>query len=373
MGLLLISRGRVSKRLLSYINLGFFFTFLAVLLYLEQFDALRFYLEQCILWASSAYVGAPVVSVSLIADLLWIPFFAGVSALVFLIYFKLGSRHVSTQLSIFSFFSALFLFAPVLSGIEKVGPQSLRNPRILLIIGSQKAQFSYAYFVLITSMILLTGFLLLMIRKRGNTLTQNQSPFKLAIALIGISSLSQLYPFADNYHIAFISPILILAAIIVIPKKIIDFRVQKSLNWLLLTLIPMLFLKFYWEASTERIPFESSTLKGMYGSWRTASSLDRTMQKLELQEPGIDFVCADGLYAGAGGRYLANNEKFVTWGPPTEKSEIGDRLFICYANQQLIDSYLNSGWTILFKVFWRPMDVSQKIPTWNVLLTTKKE
>jgi hypothetical protein len=130
----------------------------------------------------------------------------------------------------------------------------------------------------------------------------------------------------------------------------------------------MLIFKFYLSANVDRKPFESHTLKGLHGSWNTSQSLDSTMRALELQAPGIDFKCADGLYAGAGGRYLPLNEKFVTWGPTSDQHEVSNKLFICYASTELIDSYKGLGWNVVFQIPWNPIDSSQKNLTWNVLL-----
>lgn len=367
--LLVNAKRAYAKTALVHLNFGFLSSITGVFALQIISDSLLPFIDQCIIWASGNYVGAPVVSISLIFDLLWIPFFAIFTLLYIFLYHRLDVLKLNlTSLVPFVFIGA-FMLAVQLGNLERTGEQTLRNPKILLITASQKAQFSFQYLVLSVSIIYFLLFLVMssqfVIKTQNHT---SNSIFRISYAAIGISCLTQLYPFADNYHIAFITPVLILSSLFLVPKTLLDNRFQKSLALVAVTLLPMLIFKFILSANVERSPFESRTLKGMYGSWNTSWSLDSTMKFLELESPGIDFRCADGIYAGAGGRYLAKNEKFVTWGPPSSRNEASKKLFVCYASKELIDSYKGSGWKVNFQVLWTPMDSTQKDPRWNVLL-----
>ena len=368
--LLLLFRKRLSTPFsLIYLNFGFMVSLSIVLILQVISRSLMPFINQCIIWASNNYVGAPVLSISLVFDLLWIPLFGFFLLLLGFLFLKIEVLSHKLRISVLLFFASAFIFAVVLGNLERTGEQTLRNPKILLITASQKAQFSFQYLALIISIICFTFFLgkslplLLEIKKETKF-----STFSVSYAAIGISSLAQLYPFADNYHIAFITPVLLLSSLFLLPNSVFKTRFQKSIILISATILPMLIFKFYLSANVDRKPFESHTLKGLHGSWNTSQSLDSTMRALELQVPGIDFKCADGLYAGAGGRYLALNEKFVTWGPTSDQDEASNKLFICYASKELIDSYKGLGWNVVFQIPWNPIDSSHKNLSWNVLL-----
>ena len=106
----------------------------------------------------------------------------------------------------------------------------------------------------------------------------------------------------------------------------------------------------------------------MYGSWTSANSIDQTLMMLEEEAPGIEIQCADGIYAGAGGRYLSVDEKFVYWGPERKQQRSSERVFLCYVDQNTVNSYVESGWKVKFKVLFSSNIGNTNISTWNVLL-----
>jgi hypothetical protein len=179
--------------------------------------------------------------------------------------------------------------------------------------------------------------------------------------------LTQLYPYADEYHIAFVAPVVIVTCVFLLPQNSEVDKYQQAFCSLAIALIPTLIAHSLILANVERVEFRSKTLSGMYGGWQSSKSLDLTMRHLEREEPGINFICADGLYAGAGGRYLAADEKFVTWGPPSKEILVVDREFLCSADQHLISSYLEQGWQVKFKVLLSPTFGYSSVSYWNVL------
>jgi hypothetical protein len=115
-----------------------------------------------------------------------------------------------------------------------------------------------------------------------------------------------------------------------------------------------------------RNEFQAESLKGMYGSWLGASALDETMIELQKEVGKFRFICGDGIYAGSSGRYLSRDRDFFTAGPPVEKRDVFDRVFLCYINEEVIKDYQNQGWDIVFRVYWPGMIV-ESLPSWNVL------
>jgi hypothetical protein len=358
-----------SYRWLFYLLIGFSFTFIFIAGILFHLGALNFYIEQCIMWASKYYLGAHwALDISTMSELSWIPLM-GVAAILLTHFYSLLARQDRKKLWwIAILIASLLLILVPLSNMERTGFQSLRNPKILIITASEKSQF-------ITSFALLTLFILsilnklLQVYKLGVKSFTNNSVKNDAVlqSSIGLASLSQLYPFPDSYHIAFIAPILILALAFGNPSIKLDDDSVVALNVVALTLLPALLLKFILLSNIPRTEFEAESLKGMYGSWRTSSALDQTMKMLEKESRGITFACADGIYAGSSGRYLAENRNFVNWGPKVKYESQPSRLFICYASREIINNYQADGWDIAFEVSWPGMSESS-VTTFNVLL-----
>jgi len=367
LGLLLLNRSKEYFRIASWLNSGFFLTFATITLILAMCDALQPFINQCLIWTSGNYGGGPKLSVSFLVNLAWIPLFGTFNLLIL--------RHVIVSKSMQGFrlqFLVLTTFLcystfVVFSQLSHPGVHTLKNLRVLEIIGGQKAQFSFNFTVITILLAMIYKFLLKPAINLGfvNYIT-TQTQFM--YLLIALAASTQLYPFPDEYHIAFVVPIIIVACVFVVPKNLKLASQQLAFNYLALALIPALIAHFFLAAKVERFEFQSKSLTGMYGSWQTAKSLDMTMSQLELEPSGIRFECADGIYAGSGGHYLSVDEKFVTWGPKAQKRNSFDRLFLCYVDQKILDSYLRRGWDTKFKVRWRPITGYSEISYWNVLL-----
>jgi hypothetical protein len=365
LGLLLLNRNREYFRITTWLNLGFFLTFGVITLILAICDALPSLINQCLIWASGNYGHAPKPSVGFFANLAWIPLFGTMNLLIL--------RQIIASKSMkgvrFLVLSTFFCYSTfvVLSQLSHPGIHTLKNLRVLEIIGGQKAQFSFNFTVIIFFLVVIYIFLLKPAMNLGFLkfiTTQAQFTY----VLIALAASTQLYPFPDEYHIAFVVPVIIVSCIFVIPKNLKLAPQQVAFNYLALALIPALIAHFLLLAKVERYEFQSKSLTGMYGSWQTAKSLDVTMSQLEPEPSGIRFECADGIYAGSGGRYLSVDEKFVTWGPKAQERKTFDRLFLCYVDQKILDSYLKRGWDIKFKVLWRPITGYTETSYWNVLL-----
>jgi hypothetical protein len=366
LGLLLVKNRIQYLRVTFWLNLGFFFTFGSITFVLAKSHALKPYLDQCIVWASGRYAGGPEISLSFFVNLAWIPFFGMFNLLIIrmILRFK-SSRSLQVRfiiLGTFLFYIMLLIF----SQWPRHGAQTLRNPRVLEIIGGQKAQFAFNFSVLTLFLLLTLQVVYFWVKKAGpGKFVGSES--QIIYFLVAGATATQLYPYPDEYHIAFVVPVIILASVFIFPKNSNLSPNQNAFYCVALALIPSLLIHFLLLAHIDRYEFESKTLTGMYGSWQSAKSLDSTMVALENELPGIRFNCADGIYAGAGGRYLSLDEKFVTWGPPPRTAKDFDREFLCYADNQIINSYLSLGWNVKFKVLWHPVTGYSDISYWNIL------
>lgn len=355
-------------RLSIMLTTGFISTFSVVTILLAENKAFKPYLDQCILWASSAYAGGPQISLSYFMNLAWIPVFGIFNLLIIWQIFKSRTlKSARTYLTIFVIVG-VYLLLFMSSQLPRSEPQTLRNPRVLAVIGGEKSHFAFNFTIISLFLILIV--LGLMNLKKAHSERKGLGN-SILYFLIALATSTQLYPYTDEYHIAFVAPVILVACAFIVPEKFREHRRESALQLWCLTLIPTLVLIFILNASVARDEFESKTLKGMYGSWITTKTLDQTMLALEGEEPGIKFNCADGIYAGAGGRYLSVDEKFVTWGPPAKSISNFDREFICHADDKVIDSYLELDWRVKFKVQYCPMTGCSEITYWNVLLERK--
>lgn len=366
--LLLICKSSGNYRAFYFLCIGFVSTFMVIGLILLYHGALYFYIQECILWVSDKYVGAHWgFKISTLFELSWIPISGIATFFLISIYLFLINRSIKLLwLSTILFASLLIILVPV-SDLERTGLQSLRNPKILIITASEKAQFVISY-VLLTLFILTISHKVFQRYRLGirSLIKERIKGDSLLQSSIGVASLSQLYPFPDNYHIAFITPILILALVFGNPSIKLKINIETALRFYALTLVPALILHFLVLSNIPRNEFQAESLKGMYGSWLGASALDETMIELQKEEGKFRFICGDGIYAGSSGRYLSRDRDFFNAGPPVEKRDIFDRVFLCYVNEEVIRDYQNQGWDIVFRVYWPGMIV-ESLPSWNVL------
>lgn len=348
------------------LTLGFLLTLCSTTLALAKSNALVGYIEQCILWASGRYAGGPELSISFFFNLAWIPLFGVINLIILNRLVQCNDFKCRSTFKIILPVFLVYSMFVLLSQLPRSGPETLRNPRILAIISGQKAQFSFN-FLLLTYF---AGLIFYMLYKSSRYLDVGfiaGTKSQIVYILLAIATLTQLYPFADEYHIAFVAPVVIVTCIFLLPQNSKVDKYQMAFCALAIALIPTLIAHSLILANVQRTKFTSKTLSGMYGSWQSSKPLDLTMRHLEREEPGINFICADGLYAGAGGRYLAADEKFVTWGPPSKEILVVDREFVCSADQHLISSYLEQGWQVIFKVLLSPTTDHSGNSYWNVL------
>jgi len=145
LGLLLVGQELKYRRMLIFLNFGFFLTLGIILFSLAVHDALVPFLDQSIFWAFENYAGGPNIKLSYFTNLAWIPLF-GMLNFIFirLIMGSKSSKNLRLQLVLSTtllIYSILLMF----SQMSRSGPETLRNPRILAIVAGEKAQFAFNF------------------------------------------------------------------------------------------------------------------------------------------------------------------------------------------------------------------------------------
>ena len=133
-----------------------------------------------------------------------------------------------------------------------------------------------------------------------------------------VGSLTQLFPSPDYFHLWWISPILL--ACLPHLMKITPFSTKALVPAMLaLGLSNILFFKDY--VSADRIMVPNTVIRGMYSA---NNELQKTLEVIINKVPSRAgyFHCPHGIYAVAGGHYLANGSDFVDWGPQTSQKAL---------------------------------------------------
>jgi hypothetical protein len=348
---------------LNFFDRSFFVTLLSITALMSYLKMLAPYLQQCIMWAFGRYSTAPEFSKSLLIDFLWIPITAAVFiVLMFLIGFSKRSSSILLKSLPLVLAVTVSLSAVVFSRLSRTGEQTLRNPRILLIDGSQKFLYGIGY-AAVTCLVILTVFFFV----KQKMAWRKYPP----ASWIALAALAQLYPFFDPHHVWFISPILIVAVFALIHLCKFKFleSIHLGLRPFLTVVVIALFVQFGVSANQSRYDYTSPQMIGMSSVWRSADEIDRTLLALNrfAIPKSVQYDCADGLFAVGNGKYLANSPMFVTWGPTYKSPTKAKQLFGCYLDDKQIDSYIRNGYQIVFKEEWQPLTSPVDRKYWNVL------
>jgi hypothetical protein len=345
---------------LKYWLFGFTSTSSFILLFLFINDALVSFVSQSITWPILRYAG-PDFSKSYVVGLGWYPLIS----LSFLSILGLISfvRSRKPYYSIFSILSVvIFVSLYAASKLEREGYLSLRNPKVLLIDFGRNMMNSLDY---VTAFFILIFFFVVLFRFKSF------NPMLTLCVFYATGILTQLYPLYDVNHLWLISPLLIIVSIAVLGDSRIFHRFfLGGLSITLLGLISALLIQIWMFTSIPRSTFESVSLRGMYAPSSFAKQLDQTMINLEkfVKPNSASFDCVNGLYAGAGGQYLASTRQFVNWGPEANSAKTGDLLFVCAIEENDISKYMVNGYSIVFKDPLTLFGDSEPRGFWNVLL-----
>jgi hypothetical protein len=361
-----LRKGTQSKFRFNYFKFSFLVTLFSIVIIMSYFKLLIPYVQQCIIWAFGKYSTAPDLSKKLLVEFLWIPTIA-IALLTLLLVLGFSRRtHSTLGKSIALLLVFLIALTTVFSSrLTRTGEQTLRNPKILLIEGSQKFLYGVGYFA-ITFLVFLAIYFFV---------KQKMALQKFPISVwVAVAALGQLYPFFDPHHVWFISPILIIALLNLFDLQEFRFRglIQSGLKPMLTIIIVALYVQFVLNTDQTRYQYSSPQMLGMSSIWRSADEVDRTLIAMNTYAipNSVQFECADGLFAVGNGKYLADSPMFVTWGPTTNATKKTKQLFGCYLDSKQIDSYLDDGYTIIFKEAWQPLTSPVDREYWNVLFKT---
>lgn len=343
---------------------GYFASVLTILFVIFLNGSLSSFITQCITWPLTKYAG-PVISKSYLVGFLWYPiiFFFIASAVILIgwLFKKYQSNLFSLLLSIITFMSLLWI-----SRQDRVGDLTLANPRILAIDSATNMLNSINYFAAFL-MVLSSIYLLIN--------SQKIRPEVAISVLYCAGILTQLYPLYDVNHLWLISPILLIVCLVTFGDHSLFSKQRKDgtifvLTGMCVALVAQLLLFI----SISREPFESPSLKGMYAPAQFTFYLDKTMKDLTrfAAPESTVFDCENGLYAGAGGNYLASSPTFVNWGPSNESIDNNGLIFMCDVTDQEIEMKAKLGYTVIFKTPVVYFGGSGESGLWRVLLQKTK-
>lgn len=338
---------------------GFISTMTVILSFLLLNGALNSFITQCVTWPFGRYAG-PVINKSYLVGLMWYPAVAITFIMLLYLFSTSIYRKIPYLLSLLIPI-LIFTFFFIVSRIQRTGYLSLRNPRVLLIDYGKNMMNSLDY---TAAFIMFITIALMFVRH------EKFSSFQKIGILYSLGIVSQLYPLYDVNHLWLIAPLFISSLLMVYGDSTHKYNLKSSnSDILIIGLSCALLLQIFVFISVDRVKFNSASLQGMYAPKDFAVQLDETLLNLEkhLSSKSASFDCSNGLYAGAGGNYLASSEQFVNWGPNPELTKSGRRLFVCAIPSKKVQSYLDLGYRIEFKDPLTLYGDSKPRGFWNIL------
>lgn len=325
---------------LKSVFLGFSIAALSFVIIALQFKFLHDYLYQCIIWAFNTYStsGAEDTKGHIVNILMYltIPFF-GLTVLIL-------SKFIQNR-----FFLALisvFLLGTLYFQNLKSSHESYANPLYLFSFISQHTHYMFSYFgIFICLNFLLKG--LFLFRRRTD---------EIAIAAIGTSTLSQLFPTPDPLHLWWVAPVALIAFLNLHPDSLNFLWLRLNMPGMaklasVLSIVMIILLAN--ESRIERFPMQSAVLKGMQGTTQVDRNLDRTLILLENAsvKNKVSLDCPDGIYAVSREGYLPANKDFVNWSPDPEQSIWeSEYIFACNSKRPSSDYLKNMNYELIFEV-----------------------
>lgn len=313
---------------------------------LIHFNILDSYFEQSFKWAIDHY-GTPAITFTYLSGLIWFVLVPGVIyALSWLINKCILNRTNLRYLFLLFIFLFLILALKYSSGYVNRKSETLFDPKYFLIEFSRRVLLMLNY--LPVTLFLICVALLLLNRKRLLLATREN----LIIIVIGLGTISQLYPLFDPWHLWMVSPVFFMCLLVLQVKLPSISSYSSALISITVIITIVLSLQFLKNFNSQSYEFQSTVLKGMSSSRQDALQLDTTMLALEnatITKRGVQFLCTDGLYASATQHYLSDRPMFVDWGIDS-KSMINDShvIFICDYTQSAVDRYMSEDWKVIF-------------------------
>lgn len=362
-------KSRFSSIFYCRLFLATVFTISVTAFLLLYFDIWNSYYKQSFEWALSHYA-TPRITRTYLSGLIW---FLLIPVFLYL-YYKLIrmiiplSRIRKTLLGGGSLFLLLTFYIFCFTYVNKED-DSLFSPYFFSIEFFRHLLISIDY--LPVSLILYIVIKRISEDKSSLKACSAEDSFLLAVAL---GTLAQLYPLFDPWHLWMIIPVLILCLVLIKFEKPLRAYTQ---SWFLavvtITLVALGF-QFLHSGLNQNYAFKSKAMVGMTSSRSDAPQLDATMLELEKIDSGrrkIAFLCTDGIYASANGKYMSEGPLFVDWGlsrsliTPTTNT-----LFACNYTSSQISHFASQGWVINFILDSGHVN-SRGIQLFNVLMDRK--
>jgi hypothetical protein len=215
--------------------------------------------------------------------------------------------------SVFLFLSILaVMIAAIFIANQQITPVSFKNPYFVLKVFSQNIPqvTNFVFLLILVGLLIKTKFL------TSISFSQDNSFSELSL-ICSLGILLQLYPSADQLHIWWVMPVIIVAVVNYSTKHHEGFHLffeSRLATSVLSSICLSLFIYQASDIAQKRVQLESKTLNGMYGKMLEAEFIDDTLVSLEsFQNSGqkIHLHCGEGIYAATSAGYLSNNLYFL--------------------------------------------------------------
>lgn len=332
--------------------------------FMVRFGVLSPFVDQVIVWPATAFE-SPAINTSFVVSFIWFPFALCLFVLLWMVdilFFRTGKTWgtafgfalnssvlgITYLISIYDFKSANTATLHTFAGL-------LKNATINM-------QFSICYFFGMVSILSLVRLI-----SKNYWKSQNQVPIEIAFTdaimiVLCLLGWVQLYPFHDNVHLWFVTPLFIIPALHFVTRiefglSVINGSIRRVLICILIVQLASLSVYLH----RDRVPLHSRELIGMQASPEYQAATDKTLLLLDriVKARTLRNNCKASLYAVSdrkfrsidgnfSGNFFGNLTQYVPIVDPSESTPT--YIFECELKSNQIDAYLNDGYEVVFRV-----------------------
>ena len=317
----LIFRKFKNSSFLFLLLIGNFLGLISGVLILHLTGSLSEFIKQCVIWPIVRY-GPIDLNKSYLVGLLWFPLISFASLIyVWLIFRFIKTKNMPAQFFQWSLFTVFWAAISFSYFIPREGYLSLRNPLILYIDTSN----NFVHFIGFLSVGIVIVYSIVTVFRRF------EKENRIVIAIIGLGTLTQLYPLYDQVHLWFITPVVLVCASLFLQPNLSEQFKSKLLVAAFVPFILILSFLAFERWGIESVDFKSSILAGMKGGPNAVHQIDSTIRMLDSNLGGekIIYDCENGIYAAFSGKYESVNRNYVNWAPEFSPAESGQKYFVC--------------------------------------------